>query len=649
MGFRSHLLEPHGPFRPYLFSLICVLLFPCFPFSARAASSGDAAYLDELIHQAAEARLAERREWQVLLHYRRTLLGVSSMQDDPGFFLAPGGKTDPEAELAATLTGFFSDDPVGRSKQPAQCAFVARYYWLNEQLGFDPARLPPQACERFTKWFDDFNAAGATMIFPSGFMNNPSSMFGHTFLRIDAKGQTPQTRLLAYTINYAAQLPPDAGLEYAFMGIFGGYPGYFTTIPYYLKVQQYRDIDNRDIWEYRLNLTELQVRRMLMHTWELGNASFDYFFFGENCAYHILSLVEAAEPSVHLLDRFPMYTIPVDTVRELKKSGLVGEVVSRPSRNTLVRRKRATMTAEERSWFDRLVDDPAQLKTEGFRALPKERQAFVLDTVSDYLLQHSAEGREEGLPFRNKNRTILSARSELRVASPEIPIEPYVKQPDLGHETSRIGMGAGWRNNRAFEEVNIRAAYHDLLDPEPGYTPNGQIEVMSVAFRHYHDASQVRLERFFPVNILSLAPIDSLAQAPSWKVNIGMQTIRHNNCELCSNGVANAGAGAAAETHLLTREVYFAFAEAEANYSAAYEERHRIGGGGTAGMLVDLSERWKLMASGSYFRYPLGEKSDDIRWFVGSRFTLAQNWALRVEYNHRDRDNDILFVLHAFF
>ncbi|TKS58171.1 MAG: hypothetical protein EWM73_03615 [Nitrospira sp.] len=386
-----------------------------------------------------------------------------------------------------------------------------------------------------------------------------------------------------------------------------------------------------------------------MHTWELGNAYFDYFFFGENCAYHILSLIEAAEPSIQLLDRFQFYTIPVDTVRLLRESGLVGEVVSRPSRSTLVRRKRASMSLEERAWFDRLTRDSTDLQAEGFRALQPDRQAFVLETASDYLLQHSAVGGEEGAPFRDKNRAILRARSELKVTPRDLSIEPYVKQPDLGHGTSRIGAGAGWRNHRAFEEVNVRAAYHDLLDPEPGFTPDAQIEIMSVTLRHYHHQSQARVERFSPLNILSLAPMDSLSQVPSWKVNVGMQTIRHNGCQLCSNGVFNGGIGAAAETQLFKREVYFAFAEAEANYSRAYEERHRVGGGGTVGMLADVTDRWKLMLSGSYLRYALGDKSDDIRWYAGSRYTLSQNWALRLEYNHRDRDNDAVFSVQAFF
>ena len=133
MGFRSHVLEPHRPFRLFPFFLLVVFLIDSYPLSGLAALSGDASYLNDLIDRAAVAHLSEKREWHVLLHYRSTLTGgVSSMQDDPGFFLALEGKTDPHAELAATLTGFFSEELIGRSKQPAQCAFVARYHWLNE-------------------------------------------------------------------------------------------------------------------------------------------------------------------------------------------------------------------------------------------------------------------------------------------------------------------------------------------------------------------------------------------------------------------------------------------------------------------------------------------------------------------------------------
>lgn len=629
--------------------LFTLLVAPALPVDA--FGSPDSTYLAELIDKGLQTKLAGEREWHLLLHYRKNLFGGhTSEQDDPGFFMSPDGKTDPQAELDATLKQFFSEELVGRSKQPAQCAFIARYHWLRERLQFDDSRLPKMACERFDRWFNDFEAQSITLIFPSAFLNNPASMFGHTFLRIDQRGQTEQTRILAYTINYAAYVPPDAGIAYPIRGMFGGYSGYFSTYPYYLKVQEYRDIENRDIWEYRLNFSEDQVRRLLMHSWEMGNASFDYFFFKENCSYHLLALLDYADPSLHLTDEFLVWTVPADTVRLIaSKPGLVSGIAYRPSRSNVIRRKRESLPGSERELAHRITQDLGELTTPTFAQLGLAKQAFLLDLASDYL-RYRVETTDSPPPeLKERNRAILTARSQLRIPSPEFTVVPFAKQPEAGHKTSRTTVGAGWRNDDTFEEISVRAGYHDLLDPEVGYTPNAQIELASISLRHYNRVDQTRVERATLANVMSLSPIDSVFHAPSWKINMGMNTIRFGDCQLCSNGVVNGGIGAAVESHWLKREVFFAFAEAEANYSNAYDERHRIGGGSTVGMLTDLTDRWKLMATGSYLGYVLGDKSDDIRWFVGSRYTLSQNWALRLEYNHRDRDNDVVFSMQAFF
>ncbi|MBZ0169026.1 MAG: DUF4105 domain-containing protein [Kofleriaceae bacterium] len=608
-------------------------------------------YLSELQAKARAHKLADDREWHLLLHYRPSLFGgFESEQDDPGFFMSSEGKTDPQAELDATLAQFFSPELVGRSQQPAQCAFIARYHWLRQKLQFGDSHMPKAVCERYDRWFADFEARSITLIFPSAFMNNPASMFGHTLLRVDQRGQTEQTRILAYTINYAADVPPDAGIAYPIRGIFGLYKGYFSTIPYYLKVQEYRDIEDRDIWEYRLNFTQQQVQRLLMHAWELGNAYFDYFFFKENCSYHLLTLLDYADPSLHLTDEFLFWTVPADTVRLIaSKPGLVSEVTYRPARSNIIRRKRESLLPEDRALAYRITQDPSGLTSPAFVRLSPPRQAFLLDLASDYLRYRIDTTGEPPSEFKERNRALLTARSRLRLPSEDFMVAPFAKQPELGHRTSRISVGTGWRNHDTFEEVTVRAGYHDLLDPEVGYTPDAQIEIASVTARHYNRAGETRFERAILADVLSLSPIDSVTYAPSWKIHAGMQTITRHDCRLCRNGVLNGGIGAAVESRLLKREVLFVFAEAEGNYSRAYEERHRVGGGGTAGMLADLTTSWKFMATGTYLKYALGEKSDDIRWFVGSRYTLSQNWALRLDYNHRDHDNDALFTIQAFF
>src|SRR5207237_21150 len=137
---------------------------------------------------------------------------------------------------------------------------------------------------------------------------------------------------------------------YAYEVMTGGFKGYFSSMPYYLKVQEYRDFESRDIWEYRLNFTRDQVLQMLRHAWELGNTYFDYFYLKENCAYHILSLLEVADPRLHLTDAFTVWTIPADTIRLItSEPGLVGAIVFRPSLTSQIEGRNATLSDEERA------------------------------------------------------------------------------------------------------------------------------------------------------------------------------------------------------------------------------------------------------------------------------------------------------------
>ena len=115
----------------------------------------------------------------------------------------------------------------------------------------------------------------------------------------------------------------NGGILYTFKGLFGGYEGYFSDGPYYEKVKEYSRLDNRDVWEYTLNLNEEETDRMLAHLWELKDINFDYYFFDENCSFRLLELIEVARPSVNLLDGFSVYAIPLDTVLVVDDADLI--------------------------------------------------------------------------------------------------------------------------------------------------------------------------------------------------------------------------------------------------------------------------------------------------------------------------------------
>ncbi|MGH8376124.1 MAG: DUF4105 domain-containing protein, partial [Pseudomonas sp.] len=310
-------------------------------------------------------QLANDPFWISLGHYETAKLGGwRSYVSDRKFFLAADGNEHPDHELAATIQALYA--PASAGEKHAQCVYPARTRWLKEQLGL--SGLPTPACAEFKQWFKDVSPDSAVMIFPAAYLNSPSSMFGHTLLRIDqAEVKSDKTSLLSYAINFGAYIEgSDNSILYAWKGLMGGYPGLFAMVPYQEKLSEYRSLENRDLWEYRLNLTRQETARMVEHVWELKQIKFDYFFFDENCSYRLLELLQVARPSLRLTEQFPLTAIPTDTVKAVKNAGLVESIQYRPSRERELLSRAEPLNPEEQQWVLKVSADQKQLQDPAF-------------------------------------------------------------------------------------------------------------------------------------------------------------------------------------------------------------------------------------------------------------------------------------------
>ncbi|HEX9241652.1 MAG TPA: DUF4105 domain-containing protein, partial [Anaeromyxobacter sp.] len=262
---------------------------------ARAAAAAEpraaeARYLDELLVRARVQGLAEDPGWIRLGHWRKKPTGWISEADGTRFFRSLRGKTDPLAELASTLRGFFEpagDDPDAH----VQCRFPARLQFLAERLGIDRARLPSPACPKLERFREQTAARSVTLVFSSYYLNNPVSSFGHTFLRLNKAEEARAGKgheLLDMGVDYAAVPDTKNPIAYAVKGLLGAFPGRFSRMAYYYKVRTYADAESRDLWEYDLAMTPDEVRLFVSHLWELGQTYFDYWYLDENCSYHVL-------------------------------------------------------------------------------------------------------------------------------------------------------------------------------------------------------------------------------------------------------------------------------------------------------------------------------------------------------------------------
>lgn len=609
------------PAGPLLMRVLCVVL----TLTSSLAAADD--YLTELVAAASARSLHLDPQWQALLHYkaRAGLFGLRSLADDSRFFNAPDGKTNPQAELAATLAAFFSTDAETAEQQNPQCRFMARYQWLKATLSFDANRLPEQPCARFHAWREKLDPERITLVFASAYLNNPSSAYGHTLLRVDRVGQADNTSLLAYAISYAARADDTNALLFGLKGLFGGYNGTYAMSPYYQKVAEYNDFENRDLWEYELALTPAEIERILAHVWELGPINFDYFFFDENCAYQLLLLLDVARPSLALADEFPLWAIPADTIRAVAQiPGLVRRTVFRPSRSTVLKTRIAGMDAGQ---IERALA-LARIGTPPDPPIMASVPAAELDLAYDYLDYRRERGDLQGPEVAQRLRALLSARSKLDEPG-ELSIPTPAVRPEQGHRSGRIGLTLGRLEGHAFQELRLRPAYHDLLDAQAGFLAGSQIDFFNVVLRHANDSGQVALERFDIAHVVSLSLRDSLLKPTAWSAYFGADRLRKGDGTEGMRGRITVMGG---QAHGLTNCCqWHLLAGGDIQGSKRLEDGYAAGGGAKAGVQVDLSAAWRVAAGVRYFHYFLGEEHTAREARLEARLTLSTDWALRFE------------------
>lgn len=609
--------------------------------------------VDELVVQAVADGLHREKYWHLLLHYQEGLSGFKSRVDDPDFFLSGNGKTDPRSELEATLRAFFQSD---REKaRQALCRFTARYVWLKERLGFSDTDLPYDGCENFDATMDRLDPDAAVLIFPSAYLNSPASMFGHTLIRIDSAGTS---RLLSHAVNYAATGEDANGLLFAVKGIFGLYPGYFSILPYYEKVKEYGDLDHRDIWEYPLDLSRAEVRKMMLHLWELQEIHSDYYFFDENCSYTLLFLLDTARPSLDLTKSCRPWVIPVDTIRQMAKKNLFKEVVYRPSKATQIKHMMDHMDARLQGLALAIYRGERSAQDPVVQSLDPVSQVKVLDLILAYVQYGYARkdlSRERYLEiFMDASR----ARSRLPQTGTGLVKITTPFRPDKGHASNRFGMGFGilkggdrFRDHAFFQEISIRPAYHDLLSSDRGYVKGSQIEFMNLMLRYFPQKRRIMLEKLDMINIFSISARDRFFKPVSWKVSTGFfrQSLPHGKRGLFYK--LSVGGGYAYDLAVLGT-AYF-LAEAELDISGRIKNAVCFGLGAEAGILKPVSEKSKLHLFFRPLYFVPGDTHTRFEWEMAYQYSVSRNTALSLSWQARHIfdhfESAAVFSLYRYF
>lgn len=471
------------------------------------------------LQAAAQTAPARDAQWLRLLHVDTRMWGALPARSDvsaAAFFLTPNGRHDPAAEFAAMA------EAIRRGDSNIVCRFPARARYVNEHLQLhDPASLLA-ACSELNDWLQRVNAHSVVLVFASSYLNSPSSMYGHTLLRFDPPGVAQGSDWLSYAVSFAAVTrADDNSLFYAWKGLAGGYPGTFSLLPYYEKIREYNRLENRDLWEYRLDLTQAEIDRVMLHLWELDGVEFPYYFLDENCAYRLLELIDIARPHSDLAAQFDFTVIPVDTVKVAVDADIVSDVYFRPSRMTELNDMRAQLDASAQQLALRVADDASVLQSNAFTALPAAQQYRVLGLAYRSLRYRAAKSRDDAQARRSHQLLVAMQQNDARPQDAPIP-RPFA--PERGHPSRMLGLGGGHVAGESdFAELQLRLSYHDLLDRQAGYSKGASLNMGDFRWRTTHGIT--RLQQADIVEITSLAPRDDFHQPVSWMVRGGAERL----------------------------------------------------------------------------------------------------------------------------
>jgi hypothetical protein len=578
--------------------------------------------------QAAAEQLAQSRQWLQLLHYTPAHLAgrYRNFVDDPKFFLDVEGPSSPPAELTATLAALLSDPA-------AQCRFPGRQLWLTTQLPGLAADLPPARCTEYEEWRRVLAVREAVLVFAASYLNSPSSMYGHTFLRFDSNNPERMTPMLAWALNFGATIPPDEnGFIYAYRGLFGGYPGQFATGPYFEKLREYTRLESRDLWEYQLNLTPEELDRLLAHMWELRDINFDYYFFDENCSLRLLELLDVARPGHDLADQFPNYAIPIDTVRAVIASGMVTAVNYRPATRTVMRHDIASLNAAQRRLARRLADDAEVANSPEFLQLTPDQRRRVVNIAYSYLRDRATREppRQETVA---QNFTLLRLINASAAPGAVFSPPPRPTAPEDGHDTGLLAATAGMEENRAFADAEWRLSYHDLLDPGPGYPAGASLNMGRLVLR-LKEGGTVQLQQLDVLEITSLSPRNEFFSPWSWRVNAGWDRQWTGGDDVLTTQVNTGFGWTWAPIDPLS---LFTMLTGRLEYNHEMERSLDIGPGLTAGVRLQ-SVAGTTLLSADYYQFTDGVERSLLA--LRHNMPLTHNLALRLNLERSVTDTD---------
>jgi len=516
--------------------------------------------------------ISESHRWSRLVGFSDS----NFLDKEQRYFLTDISSFDLYKELTESINEYvrFAQD-----KSQFFCRAPARALFLTYKLTQLPT-FQPEKCHKYAEWAQNGNVRSISLLYVTGYFKNPASFFGHTLLKFNSGESKGDHGLLESSFNYGANTANDAALPYVIRGLTGAYSASLQKERFFRLSAQYQELQKRDVYEYRLDLSQIETQLIVAYMFEMRERKFKYYFMSDNCAYR-LNLILGFGLNTDPMPLRP-WSAPIDLLMGLYDLNVVTKIIFHPSQTSVTINAIERLSPLERVALKKKI---AAVNDKSIDSNDSTVMSLaILETLNYLKVDEEKNGNASAVStIDEKRKNVLLSLNDRRghrrkVISPKSYPHEIVKP-------TRIKFGYKKINSRdPVISLALRGANFDLLDRDRTRGPNSEFVFLSPTIGLQN--GRFRLDEITIFKVLSLNKTNIVIPGDSnfsWGVDLGAYALA-DACYPCT--VARA-TGTLGKNFFLTHNASLYLL---GNFSA-HEEK--LGSGhssvsGQAGLLMGL-------------------------------------------------------------
>jgi hypothetical protein len=500
------------------------LLFSCFSFASIHEPS-------KLEHSAINQKIYDDPTWSALLHS----VNNSTPIEDSSFILSTGNFTL-KNELVATIR-------LLEKSSEASCQFPARRKFIIATLQLSQNKIIAPTCDEYLTFKKKAPAENISLIYATENISQPSSMMGHIMLKIE--GINDSNIPVKHGVSYFTELNSLNIPLIIWESLVTGKIGYFQLSPFQATLNYYLNIEQRNVWEYKIDLSKDQLELFHNHLWELKKTKLKYLFNSYNCATFTKMLLRVARPDKISINND--WLSPIDIVKSTANAGIITQSKLTPSDKWQLRMLSSSVDPATTNSIVELVDSEREI-TINTKQKEKIYLASLLGkTYNKYNFINEKYDLEKWQSINNLIDKIMP------IPENEFSLDlSQFKSPLKTPDDSQVSLGHKYFDNRHWINFKYLPASHAIEDDNRQFFNENELKLMELSILRNQSTGRIKLDSWTLYSAKSFIPWNQFTGGTSGQFSISAE--QHWDDTLSPKLVANVYGGVG-YTYSLTKDI----------------------------------------------------------------------------------------------